>query len=142
MTVPAPPTIVLYTLPGCPYCHRARAILSERGLAFDDVDVRGIPEFRRELAECFGASTVPQIVIDGEPIGGSDQLARLARLGVLDALAVGREFPIGYRQRSPSMLAIVHWLVARLQGNRHTPNPGRLTVWLDRSGRVVKTSRE
>lgn len=87
-------------MPGCRYCTRARALLARQGLSYTETDVHDIPGVRSWLVERFGRATVPQIVIDGEPIGGSDDLARLARLGVLDALASGRAFPIMYKSAS------------------------------------------
>jgi len=54
----------------------------------------GIPGFRRRLQELTGGSTVPQVVVDGRPIGGADRLARLDRRGVLAALAVGDPLPV------------------------------------------------
>jgi hypothetical protein len=54
----------------------------------------GIPGFRRRLQELTGGSTVPQVVVDGRPIGGADRLARLDRRGVLAALAYGDPLPV------------------------------------------------
>ena len=54
----------------------------------------GIPGFRRRMQELTGGSTVPQIVVDGRPIGGADRLARLDRRGVLAALVVGDPLPV------------------------------------------------
>ena len=82
-----PAEITVYTLPWCPHCTRARALLKRRGLAFREVDGTETPDFRARLADLTGGFTVPQIVIDGTPIGGADRLASLDRAGVLVAIA-------------------------------------------------------
>ena len=83
--------IVLYTTMWCPYCHRARALLEKKGVAFTDIDIVEHPERRQEMIRRAGGRTsVPQIFIDGEHIGGSDELAALDRAGRLDA-KLGRQ---------------------------------------------------
>lgn len=64
-TIPA--QITIYTLPGCPRCARARALLKRRGLRFQEVSGSGVPGFREEIAALTGGWTVPQIVIDEQP---------------------------------------------------------------------------
>jgi glutaredoxin 3 len=77
--------IVLYTTPFCPFCVRAKRLLEMKGVEFTDIDVYGKPELRREMEErSRGGTTVPQIFIDGEPIGGSDELMTLEIEGALD----------------------------------------------------------
>jgi glutaredoxin 3 len=85
----SPAQITVYTLPWCAHCARAKALLRRRGLDFEEIDGTGVPDFRRRLAAITGGFTVPQIVIDGEPIGDADQLAALDRRGVLAAIAAG-----------------------------------------------------
>ncbi|MDA0229836.1 MAG: glutaredoxin 3 [Proteobacteria bacterium] len=80
------PEVILYTTPFCPYCHRAKRLLENKGVAFTDIGVMGKPELRREMEALSGGYTVPQILIDGEPIGGSDELAALERAGRLDGM--------------------------------------------------------
>ncbi|MFO1128962.1 MAG: glutaredoxin 3 [Rhodospirillales bacterium] len=81
------PAIDIYTSPFCPYCHRAKALLSKKGVAFREIDVTDVVGARKEMEErAPGARTVPQIFIDGRPIGGSDELAALDRKGELDRL--------------------------------------------------------
>ena len=55
-----PAEITVYTLPGCPHCVRARALLKRRGLAFREVDGTETPDFRARLADLTGGFTVPQ----------------------------------------------------------------------------------
>jgi glutaredoxin 3 len=79
--------ITVYTTRWCGYCVRAKALLDARGLAYEEVGLDDDPEFRARLRGLTGGSTVPQIVIDGEPIGGYTELWRLDRSVGLDKLA-------------------------------------------------------
>jgi glutaredoxin 3 len=78
--------VELYTTAWCPYCSRARSLLRMKGVAFVDIDIEKEPERRPEMIRRAGGRTsVPQIFINGEHIGGSDELAALDRRGELDA---------------------------------------------------------
>ena len=78
--------VEVYTTPFCPYCVRARALLERKGVAYTDVDIFGEPARRAEMVRRAGGRTsVPQIFIGGEHIGGSDELLALDRDGKLDA---------------------------------------------------------
>jgi glutaredoxin 3 len=78
--------IEMYTTMFCPYCSRARALLKQKGVSFLDRDIEGEPDFRAEMiARSGGRRTVPQIFINGEHIGGCDDLVALDRAGRLDA---------------------------------------------------------
>ncbi len=79
--------IQVYTTGWCGYCIRAKALLEQRGLSYDEVRVDGDPDFRARLEELTGRWTVPQIVIDGAPIGGFSELWHLDRSGELERLA-------------------------------------------------------
>jgi glutaredoxin 3 len=80
-------TVEIYTSPFCGYCHRAKTLLSSKKVAFTEIDVMSTPGARREMERRSGGGrTVPQVFIDGRPIGGSDQLAELDRAGALDQL--------------------------------------------------------
>lgn len=137
--VQPPAQITVYTLPGCVHCARARALLRRRKLPFDEIDGRGARDFRRQLATLTGGSTVPQIVIDGEPIGGADRLAALDRAGVLAAIAAGEPFPIVHEIRRISPASLVRWAVARLRGRADVSPVKHVRVRIDRAGRVVGT---
>ena len=69
--------VEIYTTPNCPFCVRAKRLLQARGIAYEEVDVAGDPELRADLVQRTGRRTVPQIFIDGEPIGGFEELAAL-----------------------------------------------------------------
>lgn len=80
-------TVEIYTSPFCGYCHRAKALLTKKGVAFTEIDVIDTPGARQEMERrSGGAKTVPQVFIDGRAIGGSDKLAELERTGELDPL--------------------------------------------------------
>lgn len=70
----------------CPFCTRAKRLLDERGVSFEEVDVTIDPEQRDAMVEVTGRRTIPQILIDGLPIGGFSELAELDRNGALAAL--------------------------------------------------------
>jgi glutaredoxin 3 len=80
-------TVEIYTTMMCPFCHRAKALLDGKGVAYEEFDVTYDPKGRAAMtARAEGRYTVPQIFIDGRPIGGSDELAELDRSGELDRL--------------------------------------------------------
>ena len=138
------PPVLLYTLPGCVHCARARALLARRGIEYAEQSGTGVPGFRRLLADTTGGHTVPQIVIRGEPIGGADDLARLDRLGVLVPLARGEVFPVQVRRRRFSWAGLLRSLpVPGRRGHRESGGPWRWeVVRLDRSGAVVDRAAE
>jgi glutaredoxin 3 len=79
--------VEIYTKAFCPYCSRAKALLSSKGVTADEVDITmGGPKRAEMIQRANGRSTVPQVFIDGRHIGGSDDLAALDRAGELDAL--------------------------------------------------------
>jgi glutaredoxin 3 len=78
--------VELYTTMFCPYCARARALLERKGVAYTNIDILDEPARRGEMIQrAGGRTTVPQIFISGEHIGGSDELVALDRAGELDA---------------------------------------------------------
>ena len=76
--------IQIYTTRWCGYCVRAKALLDSRGLEYEEVHLDQDPGFRARLQELTGGWTVPQIVVDGEPIGGYTELWSLDRSGRLE----------------------------------------------------------
>lgn len=81
--------VEVYSTPYCPYCHRAKALLDRKGVSYDEIDVMVHPERRPEMEKRAGRHTVPQIFIDGEHVGGCDELMSLERAGELDAMLTG-----------------------------------------------------
>jgi glutaredoxin 3 len=63
---------------------RAKALLESRGIDYEEISLDDDPEFRQKLFDLTGGWTVPQILIDGRPIGGYGELWRLDREGRLD----------------------------------------------------------
>jgi glutaredoxin 3 len=79
--------IEIYTQDFCPYCVRAKALLQQKGVGFKEIDAPGGSAARAQARERSGGKTsVPQIFIDGKPVGGCDDLYALERAGRLDAL--------------------------------------------------------
>jgi glutaredoxin 3 len=81
-----PASVAVYVTDYCPYCTRAKALLSKKGAKFDEIDVSEKPELRNWLVEASRQRTVPQVFINGRPHGGFTDIAELDRRGQLDAL--------------------------------------------------------
>lgn len=82
--------VEIYTKSGCPYCARAKALLDGKGVDYRETEISMDPTAREEmLGRANGRTTVPQIFIGGEHIGGSDDLAAMESAGKLDALLSG-----------------------------------------------------
>jgi glutaredoxin 3 len=77
----------MYTTAWCGYCTRAKTLLEDRGIPYEEIRMDGDLEFRRKLVDLTGRWTVPQILIDGRPIGGFLELWQLDRDGRLEQLA-------------------------------------------------------
>jgi glutaredoxin 3 len=79
--------VEVYSTNYCPYCMRAKALLRSKGVAFEEIDVTDDPELRAEMVKrAGGRRTVPEIFINGEIIGGCDELYALELSGELDML--------------------------------------------------------
>lgn len=84
-------SIKLYTTGTCPYCHRAKALLAERGVTqMEEVRVDLDPTRRAEMMAASGRHTVPQIFINGQHVGGCDDLHALDARGGLAPLLAAR----------------------------------------------------
>jgi glutaredoxin 3 len=81
------PAITVYTTDPCARCIRAKDLLRSRSLEFVEINLARDPVGRRRLAEFTGFVTFPQIVIDGRPIGGLQELQRADEAGLLESLA-------------------------------------------------------
>ena len=78
--------IEIYTKAYCPYCHRAKAVLDSKGVQYKEIDISTDTTLQAEMIKRSNRRTVPQIFIDGEHIGGSDDLMRIKQTGELDKL--------------------------------------------------------
>ena len=81
--------VVVYSSDWCPYCMRAKQLLNNKGVAFNEIKVDGEPALRAEMVRKAGQTSVPQIWIGSTHVGGCDDLHALERAGKLDALLKG-----------------------------------------------------
>ncbi len=80
------PEIIMYTKPFCGFCAAARALFKKKGVSYQDIDISTDPALRETMIErSSGGTTVPQIFINDEHIGGFDDMAALDAAGGLDA---------------------------------------------------------
>ena len=80
------PEVLLYVTSWCPYCRRAKALLTKKGVAFTEVDIEASAENRKAMIDVSGRRTVPQIFINGTHVGGSGELHALEARGGLGQL--------------------------------------------------------
>jgi glutaredoxin 3 len=79
--------VTIYTKGWCPYCSAAKELLSQKGVAFDEIEISGNAQEREAMVRrAGGRSTVPQIFIGERHVGGCDDLYALDRRGELDKL--------------------------------------------------------
>jgi glutaredoxin 3 len=79
--------VEIYTKFTCPYCHRAKALLKQKGIEPEEISVDlGGPPKQEMISRAHGRMTVPQIFINGEHVGGCDDLFELEGAGKLDEL--------------------------------------------------------
>jgi glutaredoxin 3 len=79
-------SVTIYTTEWCPYCVRAKRLLDQKGVAYEDIDVADRPDLRKWLVDASRQRTVPQIFINGRSIGGYTELADLECKGALAPL--------------------------------------------------------
>ncbi len=79
--------VTVYTTEPCGFCRTAKALLAARSIPYEEVNLAKDPSGRAKLAELTGMMTFPQVVIDGKPIGGYQELMRADRAGHLRGLA-------------------------------------------------------
>jgi glutaredoxin 3 len=75
--------IKMYTKGYCSFCFAAKSLLTKRGLAYEEISLSGNLSAEQEMRELTGRSTVPQIIIDGRPIGGYTELVEMDMDGEL-----------------------------------------------------------
>jgi glutaredoxin 3 len=86
-----PATVEIYTWRLCPFCIRAKALLDRKGVAYREYAIDGDNQARRAMTErASGRSSLPQIFIHNQGIGGCDELHALERRGQLDTLLRGQ----------------------------------------------------
>ncbi len=83
------PDIEIYTQPYCPYCSRAMALLTQKGVSFKEISApHGTAQRQDAIRRSGGRTTVPQIFIGERHVGGCDDLLALERAGRLDPLLI------------------------------------------------------
>jgi glutaredoxin 3 len=78
--------VTVYTTDFCPYCTSAKTLLAKRSIEYAEVNLARDPDGRTRLSELTGMITFPQIVIDGETLGGFQELLAADRAGTLSQL--------------------------------------------------------
>lgn len=78
--------VEIYTKATCPFCHRAKALLSKKGVNYQEIAIDGDADKREEMIKRSGRTTVPQIFIDAQHVGGCDDLYALDSRQGLDPL--------------------------------------------------------
>lgn len=77
--------VIIYTTGYCPYCTRAKSLLSKKAVQFKEIDVSARPDLRSWISERTGQRTVPQVFVNGEALGGFTDIAALDQRGLLDS---------------------------------------------------------
>jgi glutaredoxin 3 len=83
------PVVTLYVSDWCPYCQRAKGLLTQKNVVFNEINVEEQPMFREDMIARSKQRTVPQIFIGDQHVGGCDDLFELDRSGELDRLIQG-----------------------------------------------------
>jgi glutaredoxin 3 len=83
------PAVTLYVSDWCPYCQRAKGLLTQKQVAFSEINVEDDAKLREEMIARSSQRTVPQIFIGDKHVGGCDDLFELDRSGELDRLIQG-----------------------------------------------------
>ncbi len=78
--------VIVYTTDACPFCSSAKVLLAKRQIEYEEINLARDPDGRTELSERTGMITFPQIVIDGEALGGFQELLAADRAGKLPEL--------------------------------------------------------
>lgn len=78
------PEVIIYTAPSCPFCARAKQLLEKKGLSYKEIRIEADTALREEMVAKSGRQSVPQIFINGQHIGGYDDLATLNSQNGLD----------------------------------------------------------
>ncbi len=79
--------VEIYTTQTCPYCQMAKGLLAKKGVSYKEIDVGGNPSFRAAMTQrAAGRTSVPQIFIGGQHVGGCDDIHALDHAGKLDAM--------------------------------------------------------
>ena len=75
--------VLLYTWSSCSFCARARTLLLSHGIRFQEQEIDGDRARVEQLTKLFGRRTMPFVLVDGEPLGGIDELEKALAAGTL-----------------------------------------------------------
>lgn len=75
--------VILFSTDSCTFCVHARSLLAKRGVPFEEVNLGEHPDLQAELADVTGLTSFPQIIVDGEPLGGFNELRAADKSGAL-----------------------------------------------------------
>ena len=79
--------VELYTTSSCPFCARVKALLRNKGVQFEEIDVTDDDKLREKMTELAGGRrTVPEVFINGQLVGGYDELRAFDKSGALDRM--------------------------------------------------------
>jgi len=78
--------VQIYSHPSCGYCHRAKYLLDEKGIQYEEINLAIQTNRFEEMIERTGRKSLPQIIINDQPIGGFDDLSALNATGDLDIM--------------------------------------------------------
>ncbi len=78
-----PNRVIIFTTDSCTFCVHAKSLLSKRGVTFEEVNLSAHPELQTELAGVTGLTSFPQIIVDGETLGGLNELRGADKSGAL-----------------------------------------------------------
>jgi glutaredoxin 3 len=78
-----PRRVILFSTDACNFCEHAKTLLSKRGVPFEEVNLGPHPELQAELTSVTGLESFPQIIVDGEPLGGLNELRAAEKSGTL-----------------------------------------------------------
>ena len=78
--------VIIYSTSWCPSCVSAKRLLDSKNITYTEINIENENISREKLIEIAGAATVPQIVINDNPIGGFDNLLKLEQTGELDQI--------------------------------------------------------
>jgi len=81
-----PASVTIYSTDYCPFCTRAKQLLQRKKVNFTEINVEGRSDLRTWLSSASGQRTVPQVFINGRPVGGFTDIDALDRRGELDRL--------------------------------------------------------
>ncbi len=79
--------VVVFSTDACTYCEHAKNLLRKRGVPFEDVNLGADPELQAQLTEVTGLESYPQIVVNGETLGGLNELRAAEKNGVMASWA-------------------------------------------------------